>query len=245
MMAGIREVLIIVSPNDLNNFKRILGNGSQLGMELFFEIQIKPEGIPQAFLIGEKFIDEGSVALILGDNIFHGTNLDLNLRNIENIEGALIFSHRVTNPENYGVVVVDREFKPLSIVEKPTTNVSNLAIPGLYFYDRNVVSYTKKLKKSARGELEIVDLHNIYLQNSSLKVSPLPNGTAWLDMGTFDSLNDASSFVRVLEQRHGQKLGCIEEIAWKNGWISDLELKLIANEYLSSGYGNYLIDLIQ
>lgn len=240
MMAGIREVLIITTPEDNASFKRLLGNGSQLGCRFEFAIQEVPNGLAQAFVIGKKFIGSDKVALVLGDNIFYGTGLGRQLQKLTDIEGGYVFAYQVSDPERYGVVEFDSQLRAVSIEEKPAQPKSNYAVPGLYFYDNNVVSISENLKPSPRGEYEITDVNKEYLRLGSLKVSILDRGTAWLDTGTFDSLSDASEFVRVIEKRQGTKIGCIEEIAFRNGFITDKELLEIAAAYRNSGYGTYL-----
>ena len=244
MTSGIREILIITTPEDSAQFRRLLGDGSQFGIELKYEIQEKPEGLAQAFLIGEKFIDQSSCALVLGDNIFHGPGLGLELGALDLINGALIFAYRVLDPTSYGVVEFSADGQAISIEEKPQTPKSSFAVPGLYFYDSDVVEIAKSIKASPRGELEITAVNNEYLRRNSLAVKVLPDGTAWLDSGTFESLHDAASYVRVIEDRQGSKVGCPEEIAWKSGWITDSELEANASKLVKSGYGTYLLNLL-
>jgi glucose-1-phosphate thymidylyltransferase len=240
MMAGIQDILIITTPEDNAQFKRLLGDGSNIGCRFEYAVQEVPNGLAQAFVIGESFIGNDKVALVLGDNIFYGTGMGKQLQELRDVEGGYVFAYHVADPERYGVVEFDEDFNALSIEEKPARPKSNFAVPGLYFYDNNVVKIAKELKPSARGEYEITDVNKTYLQAGKLKVALLDKGTAWLDTGTFDSLSDASEFVRVIEKRQGTKIGCIEEIAYRNGFITDKELKKIADELSKSGYGEYL-----
>lgn len=240
MMAGIKQILIITTPEDNPQFKRLLGDGSQLGCSFEYAIQVVPNGLAQAFVIGEKFIGNDKVALILGDNIFYGSRMGKQLKELTDIEGGYVFAYPVADPERYGVVEFDKDFNALSIEEKPENPKSNYAVPGLYFYDNSVVQIAKELKPSARGEYEITDVNKVYLQKGKLKVAVLDRGTAWLDTGTFDSLHDASEFVRVIEKRQGYKIGCIEEVAYWNGFISKEQLMQLASELEKSGYGEYL-----
>lgn len=244
MSAGIREILIITTPEDQEAFRRLLGDGSELGISLSYAAQPKPEGLAQAFLIGEQFIGDQSVALVLGDNIFHGVGLGSSLSNHTGIEGALIFAYHVSNPRAYGVVEFDDDLKAVSIEEKPENPKSNFAVPGLYFYDNSVVAIAKSITPSARGELEISTVNERYLQRGALRVEVLERGTAWLDTGTFASMVQASEFVRVIEDRQGYKIGCIEELAWRAGWINEPQLTAVAQPLLKSGYGEYLLRLI-
>ncbi|QIM19295.1 glucose-1-phosphate thymidylyltransferase RfbA [Leucobacter coleopterorum] len=240
MMAGIREILIITTPEHNEQFRALLGDGSQLGMRLEYAVQPKPEGLAQAFTIGEEFIGDDSVALVLGDNIFHGTGLGSNLRKHTDVEGAVVFAYHVANPKAYGVVEFDAEMRALSIEEKPENPKSNFAVPGLYFYDNDVVKIASSIKPSARGELEISTVNEEYLNAGKLHVQTLDRGTAWLDTGTVESMMQASEYVRVIEDRQGFKIGCLEEIAWRNGWVSDADLAELAAPLRKSGYGAYL-----
>lgn len=243
MMAGIREILIISTPQDLPLFKKLLGDGKQLGCEFSYAEQPKPEGLAQAFIIGEKFIGTDSVALILGDNIFYGSGLSKVLESSVDPDGGVVFAYHVNDPERYGVVEFDSNMNAISIEEKPTEPKSNYAVPGLYFYDNEVVAISKALKPSPRGELEITDVNNAYLKKGKLKVAAMDRGTAWLDTGTFDSLMQAANFVHVIEQRQGLKIGCIEEIAYRMGFINDQQLLNLAKPLEKSGYGQYLKNL--
>ncbi|MFE3848000.1 glucose-1-phosphate thymidylyltransferase RfbA [Flavobacterium sp. LB3P45] len=245
MMAGINEILIISTPHDLPHFKKLLGDGSSIGCQFSYAEQAIPNGLAQAFVIGEKFIGEDSVALVLGDNIFFGSNMDELLRSNTNPKGGVVFAYHVSDPERYGVVEFDVNFKALSIEEKPLEPKSNYAVPGLYFYDNSVVEIAKNIKPSARGEYEITDVNKVYLEKGALKVGILSRGTAWLDTGTFNSLMQAGQFVQVIEERQGLKVGCIEEIAWRQGFISELELKDLAEPLKKSGYGEYLLGLLK
>ena len=245
MMAGIREILIITTPHDNPQFERLLGNGRNLGCEFTYAIQKIPNGLAQAFVIGEEFIGNDDVALILGDNIFYGTGLQTTLQESRNPNGGIVFAYQVADPERYGVVEFDDSKKVLSIEEKPKYPKSNYAVPGIYFYDNEVVEIAKNLKPSPRGEYEITDVNKAYLERGKLKVGILDRGTAWLDTGTFDSLGDASEFIRVIEKRQGLKVGCIEEIAYQMNFISADELKDLAQPLLKSGYGQYLMKLLK
>lgn len=240
MMAGIQEILIITTPEDIAQFKRLLGDGSQVGCRFEYAVQEVPNGLAQAFVIGAPFIGDDKAALILGDNIFYGTGLDKQLQSLNDVEGGYVFAYQVSDPERYGVVEFDKDMKAISIEEKPAAPKSNYAVPGLYFYDNEVVKIAQELKPSARGEYEITDVNKEYLRKGRLKVAVLDKGTAWLDTGTFDSLSDASEFVRVIEKRQGTKIGCIEEIAWQNGFITKERLLQHAAELSKSGYGVYL-----
>ena len=245
MMAGIKDVLIITTPEDNPQFKRLLGDGSQVGCHFQYAIQEVPNGLAQAFVIGADFIGNDKVALVLGDNIFYGTGLDKQLQSLRDVEGGYVFAYQVSDPERYGVVEFDADMHAVSIEEKPKQPKSNYAVPGLYFYDNAVVKIAKELKPSARGEYEITDVNKTYLQQGKLKVAVLDKGTAWLDTGTFDSLSDASEFVRVIEKRQGTNIGCIEEIAYRNGFISKEQLLQLADELKKSGYGDYLRRVVE
>nr|WP_315152628.1 glucose-1-phosphate thymidylyltransferase RfbA [uncultured Flavobacterium sp.] len=245
MLAGIHEILIISTPHDLPNFKKLLGDGSQIGCQFSYAEQAIPNGLAQAFVIGEDFIGADSVALVLGDNIFFGANMHELLQSNTNPEGGVVFAYHVSDPERYGVVEFDKDQNALSIEEKPLEPKSNFAVPGLYFYDNSVVEIAKNIQPSARGEYEITDVNKVYLAQGKLKVGILSRGTAWLDTGTFSSLMQAGQFVQVLEERQGLKVGCIEEIAWRQGFISDAELKAIAEPLRKSGYGDYLLGLLK
>lgn len=244
LLAGIREILIITTPHDQPSFEKLLGDGSQIGCTIEYKIQPSPDGLAQAFILGEDFIGDDSVALVLGDNIFYGTGLPELLESKTKVQGGCVFAYQVSDPERYGVVEFDENFKALSIEEKPQKPKSNYAVPGLYFYDNSVVEYAKNLKPSARGELEITDINRIYLEKSELEVGLMSRGTAWLDTGTFDSLHEASEFVKVLEKRQGFRISCIEEIAYKKGFINKDQLLFAANKYGKSGYGEYLKELV-
>jgi len=245
MMAGIREILIITTPEDSAQFQRLLGDGSQVGCRFEYAVQEVPNGLAQAFVIGAGFIGTDKVALVLGDNIFFGSGLGRQLQALNDVEGACVFAYEVSDPERYGVVTFDEQQQVLSIEEKPAQPKSNFAVPGLYFYDNAVVSVAKALQPSARGEYEITDVNREYLRQGRLKVSVLPRGTAWLDTGTFDSLHDASEFVRVIEKRQGTKIGCIEEVAYRMGYISEAELEGLAQSLIKSGYGSYLRQVLK
>lgn len=244
MMAGIREILIISTPHDLPHFERLLGDGSRIGCRFEYKIQPSPDGLAQAFVLGEEFIGGDDVALILGDNIFYGSNLNETLKSCRNPQGGIVFAYHVSDPERYGVVDFDQNLKALSIEEKPSEPKSSFAVPGLYFYDNSVVEIAKNLKPSARGELEITDVNKIYLEKGALSVRIMSRGTAWLDTGTFGSLMQAGQFVEVIEERQGLKVGCIEEIAWRQGFINDEQLVEIAQPLKKSGYGDYLEKII-
>jgi len=243
MMAGINEILIITTPEDNAQFKRLLGDGSHVGCRFEYAIQEVPNGLAQAFVIGAPFIGNDKAALVLGDNIFYGSGLGKMLRSMTDVEGGFVFAYEVSDPERYGVVEFDDNCKAISIEEKPPVPKSNYAVPGLYFYDNNVVEIAKNLKPSARGEYEITDINKILLENGKLKVGVLDRGTAWLDTGTFDSLSDASEFVRVIEKRQSTKIGCIEEIAYRMGYITKEQLLEQAKVLIKSGYGQYLANL--
>ena len=244
MLAGIRKIIIITTLEDKNKFKDLLGDGSQFGIELEYGHQVKPEGIGQAFIIAEKFIKNSPVCLILGDNIFYGQGLGTLLRNINRSPEPTIFAYRVSDPKRYGIVSFSENKEVLDINEKPQYPKSNYAITGLYFYDSTVVDKSKKIKPSGRGELEITDINLLYLKEKKLKVELFGRGMAWLDTGTIDSFHEASSFIKTLENRQGIKISCPEEIAWRNGWIDDEELINSANKLIKSGYGNYLLSLL-
>ncbi len=241
MLAGIKEILIITTPDDQSQFMRLLGDGSQWGCSFSYAKQEVPNGLAQAFVIGEKFIGNDSVALVLGDNIFYGSGFSKLLQQSANPDGAVIFAYPVSDPERYGVVDFDNNRNALSIEEKPAHPKSNFAVPGLYFYDNEVVNIAKNIPSSPRGEYEITDVNRIYLENKKLKVGVLDRGFAWLDTGTFESLNDASEYVRVIEKRQGLKIGCPEEIAWRMGFISKDQLQVLAENLRKSGYGEYLL----
>nr|WP_315198976.1 glucose-1-phosphate thymidylyltransferase RfbA [uncultured Flavobacterium sp.] len=245
MMAGIHEILIISTPHDLPNFKKLLGDGSAIGCQFSYAEQAIPNGLAQAFVIGEEFIGSDSVALVLGDNIFFGANMHELLQSNTKPEGGVVFAYHVSDPERYGVVEFDKNLKALSIEEKPLEPKSNYAVPGLYFYDNSVVEIAKNIKPSARGEYEITDVNKVYLEKGALKVGILSRGTAWLDTGTFNSLMQAGQFVQVLEERQGLKVGCIEEIAWRQGFITEQQLKDLATPLKKSGYGEYLLGLLK
>jgi len=245
MSAGIKEILIITTPEDSSSFKKLLGNGKQFGCEFTYAIQEVPNGLAQAFVIGEEFIGKDSVALILGDNIFYGTGLDGLLMENTNAVGAVVFAYHVSDPERYGVVEFDDNQKAISIEEKPENPKSNYAVPGLYFYDNNVIKIAKSLEPSSRGEYEITDINSVYLNQGNLTVGVLDRGTAWLDTGTHESLMQASQYVQVIEERQGLKIGCLEEIAFKKGFISKEELLALAKPLVKSGYGNYLIQIAE
>jgi glucose-1-phosphate thymidylyltransferase len=240
MLAGIKEILIITTPEDQSQFKKLLGDGSQWGCRIQYAVQEIPNGLAQAFVIGESFIGKDSVALVLGDNIFYGSGLTQLLQKSANPQGAVIFAYQVSDPERYGVVEFDKDFCAVSIEEKPEIPKSNYAVPGLYFYDNEVVRIAKQIPASARGEYEITDVNRIYLENKKLKVGVLDRGVAWLDTGTFDSLHDASEFVRVIEKRQGFKIGCPEEIAYRMQYIDKKALLQLAENFRKSGYGEYL-----
>ena len=245
MATGIRDILVITTPHDAEAFQRLLGDGSRFGINLTYAQQPSPDGLAQAFLIGEEHIGSDRVSLVLGDNIFYGTGLGTHLRSFGDLDGAAVFAYHVADPTAYGVVEFDASGRALSLEEKPAAPKSEYAVPGLYFYDNSVVEHARALKPSARGELEITDLNRIYLDAGKLRVEVLPRGTAWLDTGTFDSLNDASNFVRTIEGRQGMKIGCPEEIAWRQGFLSDDELAAVAEPLVKSGYGAYLLQLLR
>lgn len=244
MLAGIREILIISTPHDLPHFKKLLGDGSRIGCQFAYAEQPSPDGLAQAFIIGADFIGNDSVALVLGDNIFYGSGLSKLLQNSTNPKGGIVFAYQVHDPERYGVVEFDENRKAISIEEKPKNPKSNYAVPGLYFYDNDVVEIAKNIKPSPRGELEITDINRQYLENGSLSVGIMNRGTAWLDTGTFASLMQAAQFVQVIEERQGLKIGCIEEVAYRMGFIDATQLSKIAEPLVKSGYGQYLLNLI-
>jgi glucose-1-phosphate thymidylyltransferase len=244
MQAGIRDILIISTPYDLPNFEKLFGSGEELGMNFNYIVQHDPNGLAQAFVLGEQFVGNSSAALVLGDNIFYGVGLGKQLHNCSDPSGGIVFAYQVADPERYGVVEFDKSFKALSIEEKPAKPKSNYAVPGLYFYDNTVVDVAKNLKPSARGEYEITDVNKWYLERGLLKVNVLERGTAWLDTGTHASLLQAGQFIQVIEERQGLKIGCIEEIAWENGFIDDAQLEKLGHKYIKSGYGEYLLRLL-
>lgn len=245
MMAGIREILIISTPTDLPNFEKLLGDGSQIGCKFSYKVQEVPNGLAQAFVLGEEFIGKDKVALILGDNIFYGSGLQKLIQENNDPEGGVVFAYHVSDPQRYGVVEFDKENNAISIEEKPMEPKSNYAVPGLYFYDNSVVEVAKSIQPSKRGEYEITDVNKYYLEKGLLKVGILSRGTAWLDTGTFASLLQASQFVEVIEQRQGLKIGCIEEIAYRQGFIDKMQLIDVARPLLKSGYGDYLLQLLK
>lgn len=244
MLAGIREILLITTPEDQQSFQRLLGDGKKYGISISFAAQESPDGLAQAFIIGENFIGPDSCALVLGDNIFYGDGLGTQLKFLTNLEGAHIFAYKVKDPERYGVVEFDQSGKVISLEEKPKKPKSNYVVPGLYFYDNSVVEIAKSVKPSSRGELEITSVNQVYLLKGNLKTTVLERGTAWLDTGTFESLNAASAFIQIIEERQGQKVSCLEEVAWRNGWITDTELLARADEYKSSPFSGYLKGLL-
>ena len=245
MLAGIKEILIISTPHDLPHFQKLLGDGSAIGCEFNYAEQPSPDGLAQAFIIGEEFIGKDSVALVLGDNIFYGSGLSKLLQSCNNPSGGVVFAYQVNDPERYGVVEFDDHFNALSIEEKPVTPKSNYAVPGLYFYDNDVVEIAKNIEPSPRGELEITEVNRVYLERKQLKVSVLNRGTAWLDTGTFQSLMQAGQFVQVIEERQGIKVACIEEVAYRMGFIDAEQLRKIATPLVKSGYGQYLLNLLK
>ncbi|MCU0395668.1 MAG: glucose-1-phosphate thymidylyltransferase RfbA [Chitinophagaceae bacterium] len=243
MLAGIREVLIITTPEDQSQFVRLLGDGSQIGCRFEYAVQEVPNGLAQAFVIGASFVGQDKVCLVLGDNIFYGSGFSKLVQSFNDVDGAAVFAYEVSDPERYGVVEFDEQFNAISIEEKPALPKSNYAVPGLYFYDNTVVEIARNIAPSARGEYEITTVNNIYLQQGKLKVGVMDRGTAWLDTGTFDSLHDATEFVRVIEKRQGLKIGCIEEVAWRMGFIDRKQLDALAGQLEKSGYGQYLRQL--
>ena len=245
MSAGIQDILVITTPSDIEPFRKLLGNGSQFGINIEFAPQPSPDGLAQAFIIGESFIGNEGCALVLGDNLFHGYALSETLKTVGTPAGALIFAYKVSNPREYGVVEFDNHGRAISIEEKPSAPKSDFAVPGLYFYDNDVIEIARAVKPSPRGELEITSVNSEYLERGTLKVQVLPEGTAWLDSGTFSSLHDASSYVRIVEERQGAKVGCPEEVAWRQGWLNDDELAAAAGRLKNSGYGDYLTKLVR
>lgn len=244
MLAGIRDILIITTPHDADQFQRLLGDGSRFGVNITYTQQPSPDGLAQAFVLGAEHIGDGPVALVLGDNIFYGQGMGTQLRRFENIDGGAVFGYRVADPSAYGVVEFDENGRAISLEEKPAEPRSHYAVPGLYFYDNDVVQIARDLKPSARGELEITDVNRVYLERGKLQVEILPRGTAWLDTGTFNDLNDASEFVRTVQHRQGLSIGCPEEIAWRLGFLTDDELRDRAEPLAKSGYGKYLLELL-
>ncbi len=244
MAAGLREILVIVTPRDETSFRALLGDGSQWGMTIDYVVQQKPEGLAQAFILAEKFLAGDKAALILGDNIFHGVGLGTQLKQLTDPDGGVVFAYQVANPSEYGVIEFDESGNVVSIEEKPKTPKSDFAIPGLYFFDEQVVDIAKNVKPSPRGELEITSVMSEYLNRGKLKVEVLPRGTAWLDTGTFNTLHEAGTYVRIIEERQGSRLGCIEELAWRNQWITDSQLLKLGESLRASGYGEYLIQLL-
>jgi glucose-1-phosphate thymidylyltransferase len=245
LLAGIKDILIITTPHDQAGFIKLLGDGSQIGCNIEYVVQPSPDGLAQAFVLGEQFIGNAAAALVLGDNIFYGNGMGRMLKHKTNPDGGVVFAYHVADPERYGVVEFDDNFKALSIEEKPLKPKSNYAVPGLYFYDNNVVEIAKNIKPSPRGELEITDVNNVYLEQGKLEVGVLDRGTAWLDTGTFNTLHEAGTYVRIIEERQGARVGCVEEIAWRNGWIDSAHLRMLAEKQLSSGYGEYLMSLMR
>jgi glucose-1-phosphate thymidylyltransferase len=244
MAAGLREILVIVTPRDETSFRALLGDGSQWGMTIDYVVQQKPEGLAQAFILAEKFLAGDKAALVLGDNIFHGVGLGTQLKQLTDPDGGVVFAYQVANPREYGVIEFDESGNVVSIEEKPKNPKSDFAIPGLYFFDEQVVDIAKNVKPSPRGELEITSVMSEYLNRGKLKVEVLPRGTAWLDTGTFNTLHEAGTYVRIIEERQGARVGCVEEVAWRNGWMSDKALSDSAQRMMSSGYGEYLSSLL-
>ena len=245
MLAGIKDILIISTPHDLPHFEKLFGSGAEIGMNFSYQVQLVPNGLAQAFVLGEKFVGKSNAALILGDNIFHGVGLGTQLKKCSTPKGGIVFAYQVADPERYGVVEFDKKFKALSIEEKPQKPKSNYAVPGLYFYDNSVIEVAKNLKPSPRGEYEITDVNKWYLEKGKLTVNVLERGTAWLDTGTHESLLQAGQFIQVIEERQGLKIGCIEEIAWEMGFIDDAQLEKLGHKYIKSGYGEYLLRLLK
>jgi glucose-1-phosphate thymidylyltransferase len=245
MQAGIRDILIVTTPDDQSQFQRLLGDGSELGINLQYKAQPSPDGLAQAFIIGEEFIGQDKVALILGDNIFYGESFGNSLEECADPDGGIVFAYEVSDPERYGVVEFNEQHQAVSVEEKPTNPKSNYAVVGLYFYDNSVVEIAKNIQPSDRGELEITAVNEEYLKQGKLRVQTMGRGSAWLDTGTFESMNDASEYIRVIEKRTGLKIGCIEEIAWRQGFISDEQLKALAEPLVKSGYGKYMLGLVQ
>jgi glucose-1-phosphate thymidylyltransferase len=245
MMAGIRDILIISTPYDLPNFEKLFKEGEELGVNFNFKVQHDPNGLAQAFVLGEEFIGKDAASLILGDNIFYGNGLKELLQESNDPEGGVVYAYQVADPERYGVVEFDKNFKAMSIEEKPLKPKSNYAVPGLYFYDNSVIEVAKNLKPSPRGEYEITDVNKYYLENGKLKVGVLGRGVAWLDTGTHESLLQAGQFIQVIEERQGLKIGCIEEVAWEMGFIDDAQLEKLGHKYIKSGYGEYLLRLLK
>jgi glucose-1-phosphate thymidylyltransferase len=244
MAAGLREILVIVTPRDETSFRALLGDGSQWGMTIDYVVQQKPEGLAQAFILAEKFLAGDKAALILGDNIFHGVGLGTQLKQLTDPDGGVVFAYQVANPSEYGVIEFDESGNVVSIEEKPQNPKSDFAIPGLYFFDEQVVDIAKNVKPSPRGELEITSVMSEYLHRGKLRVEVLPRGTAWLDTGTFNTLHEAGTYVRIIEERQGARVGCVEEVAWRNGWISNDTMMTLGQAMLGSGYGMYLQKLV-
>jgi glucose-1-phosphate thymidylyltransferase len=245
LLAGLREILIVCNPSDKPSFERLLGDGSQWGIVVEYAIQNEPRGLADAFIVGKEFIGDSSVALVLGDNLFFGAGMGTHLQDLKNNTGANIFAYQVSNPSDYGIIEFDGSGKAISLEEKPTNPRSKFAVPGLYFFDNQVVQVAENLKPSARGELEITDVNSWYLDRGQLNVHVLPRGTAWLDTGSFSALNDAGNYVRAIEERQGMKIGAPEEVAWRMGYITSTQLEALAQKTLKSGYGKYLLDLLE